>query len=231
MIEQYMQLVEENFAKTVLPTLVPIYESNAQDATRPDQIGTGFILSYNSRPVLVTAKHTIFGHDGKDSVGEKAFRVGENWVYVGDVDSEVFFAKDRDIACFYSDQLVGRPYLETYNISTAPSSPITIGGYLARDFKRTGETLKPKPYTFTGASEKTADGLIGLQYRRSKVKSTASEMVQTAPIPRGLSGGPMLNSAKLALGQVSLVGVFTEQDCGSARGESSAVLQQILKSM
>ena len=226
-----MQLVEENFAKIVLPTLVPIYESNTRDATRPDQVGTGFILRYKSRPMLVTAKHTLFGHDGKDDAGEKAFRAGEDWVYVGEIDGEVFSAKDRDIACFYADRLADRPCLESCNLHTAPSSPITIGGYLARDFKRTGETLKPKPYTYTGVSEKAADGLIGLQYRRSKVKSTASEMLQTAPIPRGLSGGPMLNSAKLAVGQVSLVGVFTEQDYGSARGEPSAVLQQILASI
>lgn len=167
---------------------------------------------------------------GEDEAGEKAFHVNGNWVYVGDVDSNVYRANERDIACFYADQLAGRPCLEISNISTAPSSPITIGGWLARDFKRPGATLQPKPYIFTGASEETADGLIGLQYRRSKVKSITSEMLQTAPIPRGLSGGPMLNSARLAPGQVSLVGVFTEQEGGTARGEPSAVLQQLLES-
>lgn len=230
MIEKCIELIGENIARIVQPTLVPIYASNAKDPTLPDQVGTGFILSHNSRPMLVTAKHTLFGHDGKDEAGEKAFCADGNWVYVGDVNSEVYFAKDRDIACFYADQLAGRPCLEICNISTTPSSPITIGGWLARDFKRPGATLQPKPFIFTGTSEEIADGLLSLQYRRSKVKSINSEMLQTAPIPRGLSGGPMLNSARLALGQVSLVGVFTEQDDGSARGEPSAALKQLLAS-
>lgn len=180
--------------------------------------------------MLVTAKHTLFGQDGKDEAGEKAFHADGKWVYVGDVNSEVYCVKDHDIACFYAGQLADRPCMEICNINTTPSSPITIGGWLARDFKRPGATLQPKPYIFTGASEETADGLISLQYRRSKVKSINNEMLQTAPIPRGLSGGPMLNSARLALGQVSLVGVFTEQDGGSARGEPSAVLEQLLAS-
>jgi hypothetical protein len=227
-MEQYMKEVERQFSRLVLPLLVPLYASNGRDPSNPDQIGTGFLLEQNSRPMLITAKHTLFGHDGKEEAGEKAFRHNEDWIYVGDVDSDVFSANGRDIACFYADELADRPSLNSYNIQTAPASLITIGGYLARDFKRGDGILRPKPFTFTGVSEGVLNGLIGLQYQRSSVKSTTNEMRQTAPIPQGLSGGPMLDAAKLAFGQVGLVGVFTEQDSGTARGEPSTYLQQIL---
>ncbi|MDF1687887.1 MAG: hypothetical protein P1U50_13950 [Parvibaculaceae bacterium] len=223
-----MQLVAQQFTCLVLPTLVPIYKSKDQDASQPDQIGTGFILKHNSRPMLITAKHTLVGHDGNDDASGKAFFNNGKWVYVGDDGSKVFQSPDHDIACFYADTLADRPCLESRNIETTDAKLITIGGYLARDFKRADATLQPKPYIFTNLSAEVSGGLVGLQYRRSKVKSTNRKLPQTAPIPRGLSGGPMLNSLRLVQGHVSLVGVFTEQDSGTARGEPSTVLQQIL---
>ncbi len=44
----------------------------------------------------------------------------------------------------------------------------------------------------------------------------------------GLSGGPMLDTAQLALGRVRMVGLVTEQDKGTARGEPSILLKDMI---
>lgn len=228
MIEQFIKEVELQFRRLVLPALVPIYASNPNGPSKPDQVGTGFLIESTSRPMLVTAKHTLFGHDGSEEAGEKALRKDEKWVYFGDVDSQIHSVGDRDIACVYVDELKNHPCLMLDSLQSTSASPITFGGFLSRDFKRQGDVLSSKPYVFSGVSEEVPCGLIGLQYQRSNVRSSGNEMRQTAPQPRGLSGGPMSSSSKLALGQVGVVGVFTEQSDGTARGEPLQYLRHIL---
>ena len=50
-------------------------------------------------------------------------------------------------------------------------------------------------------------------------------------IPSSLSGCPMVDTIELIKGDVSVVGVFTDQDNGQAWGEDANILQTALASL
>jgi hypothetical protein len=53
------------FTSLVKPSLVAIYVSHKMKPENPVQVGTGFLIARCSRPVLVTAKHTLRGKEIK----------------------------------------------------------------------------------------------------------------------------------------------------------------------
>ncbi|OKS46964.1 hypothetical protein PsaNZ62_29410 [Pseudomonas syringae pv. actinidiae] len=50
-----------------------------------------------------------------------------------------------------------------------------------------------------------------------------------APIPRGLSGGPILDAIALAQDRIGIAGVFTDWDAGVGSGASREVLVALLQ--
>src|SRR4051794_37865066 len=86
-----------------------------------------------------------------------------------------------------------------------------MGGFLARDFKRQGDTLKPAPRVYTNVGIPVGAGLVGLRHpKRRNVNSMTREAAVT-PLPSGLSGGPMLDTIELIKGKISIVGVLSNR--------------------
>lgn len=220
----------QQFKNLVLPVLVPLYGPHHKHVANPVQVGTGFLIDVNSRPVLITAKHVLIGHSGNEDAGEKAFFESGRVNYVGDNSREIFIVRERDLACFYVDELSNRPRfnLRTNSGQAELSQLITFGGFLVRDFRRNSGTLRPQPLMHTAKVARVSNGLVCVEYHNKKVFSQTINKRTKAPIPRGLSGGPMFNTVKLVQGEIDLLGVFTEQSNGTARGEPYCFLRKLI---
>lgn len=223
-----MAEVVDKFGKLVQPSLVAIYASHHRKGENPVQVGTGFLMEHSSKPVLVTAAHTLWGKSGKEDPGEKAFWLGTSWGYIGDGCGGRSILRFRDIAILRADELRHRPQIPITCLEPSPSEILTFGGYLARDFKRRGGVLSPAPLSYTGKQISVRGGLVGIPYifRKSYLSSNGQRI--RASEPRGLSGGPMVDTAELINGRIRLTGVFTEQSHGTARGEPSGVITGML---
>ena len=220
----------------VLPSLVAIYDSHHVNPGNPVQVGTGFLLTHKSRPVLVTARHVLEGHNRDKSPAEMAFHVDGKWAYVGDGNGSRYLyygAEGRDLVAFYADELGQRPLLPAPAASVRADGVrvIAICGYLSRDFKRPGDQLKPQPLIHIDKFVGRKNGILSILYtKRRNVDSDTGER-KVSPKPKGLSGGPMLNSVSLLKGTVEIVGVFTEQSDGVGRGECATHIANILTRM
>ena len=206
------------FKRTVQPSLVPIYAEHARKSQNPVQVGTGFLILHNAKPVLVTAKHTLRGHTFTEDPATKAVHVNNEWVYIGDGSRQLVEANEHDITMAYMEEFPATRCLSSANIAAQPYTPqvITFGGFLARDFKREGGVLRPAPRIYNNVGISIGQNIVGLRhpYRRNKNTLTGTPVVTATP--SGLSGGPMIDTFRLFAGVVSIVGVFAEQDNGQA---------------
>lgn len=191
----------------------------------PVQIGTGFLIKYFDKSVVVTAARTLWGQNGKEQPGEKAFLANGKLTYVGDCGGQIITC--RDIAIFVAEPLGSRRQIPYESLQQTQAKIITIGGYLARDFKRVHGGLMPAPWIHTDQRVPVAQDLVGLRYTSKVVRQGNHKRVRP-PIPSGLSGGPMIDAVQLALGRTRIVGVLTEQSHGTARGEPSFLLKELL---
>jgi hypothetical protein len=223
-----MAEVVAKFGKLVQPSLVAIYASHHRKDENPVQVGTGFLMDHSSEPVLVTAAHTLWGRTGQEDPGEKAFWLGNSWGYIGDGCGGRSILRFRDIAVLRADELRQRPQIPVTCLEPSPSEILTFGGFLARDFKRRNGVLSPAPLSYTGKRIPDAGGLVGVPYIFSKSYLSSNGQRIRASEPRGLSGGPMVDTAELVNGRVRLTGVFTEQSHGTARGEPAGVIRDML---
>lgn len=225
MIFSPMELVGFNFGKLLQPSLVALYKSHHIRPQNPVQVGTGFVIKYSGKTVMVTAAHTLWGHDGNEEPGEKAFLANGKLTYVEDCGGKVI--RCRDIAIFLAEPLGSRQHIPYGSLQFTQAKMITIGGYLARDFRRGNGGLMPAPWIHTDRRVPVAEGLVGLRYSSKVVRQGNGKRVRP-PSPSGLSGGPMIDAVQLALGRIGVVGVFTEQSHGTARGEPSLLLKDML---
>lgn len=223
-----MVRVSFNFGRLIQPSLVALYGSHHFRPQNPVQVGTGFVIRYSDKTVVVTAAHTLWGHDGKEEPGEKAFLASGKLTYVGDCGGQVI--RCRDIAIFVAEPLGSRRHIPYGSIQQNQAKMITIGGYLARDFRRGHGCLMPAPWIHTDQRVPVAQDLVGLRYTSKVVRQGNGKRVRP-PSPSGLSGGPMIDAVQLALGGISVVGVFTEQSHGTARGEPSILLKEMLAAL
>lgn len=230
----YFFEIRKQAQNLVQPHLVPIYEENDG---KIEQIGTGFLVQHRDRAVLVTAKHTLYGHGGNENPGDKAIFAAGSLTKIGHLKShEIVSAMQCDIAALFVDEFEQANCLPSSCLDLdGASSRVTIQGFLARDFRcdaATG-TLRPAPRTYTNSGHEFGQGYVGIRYPKSRNRSTDTGMKVMVPRPSGLSGGPMLDSDRLADGQVSVIGVFTEyhQERGAARGEAAAKVLQLLQDM
>lgn len=218
----------------VLPSLVAIYSDHETKGgtALPRQTGTGFLVSWSEQAALITASHTLFGYDNAEDPGRKSVFVDGGLRYLDDLRwSTIGSVSGYDLAAIYlaafpvarclpqqSVQPVGDPKL------------VTLVGYLARDFNRSRSEsrLVNRPSVYTNKVRSVADDIISFHYPRKKNLDTASAERVVAPIPHGLSGGPLLDTRRLMKGEAQVVGVFFAWDAGIGLGVSSTRLPTLL---
>lgn len=227
-------LLSANTRHLVLPHLVAIYAPI--DEARVEQVGTGICINFNARQFLVTARHTLFGHMGDENPGEKAFFSSNRLWQIGDLTApHVFSSPQFDLAAVELRGNEQRQSVTPNHLYAGSERPtfITICGYLARDFRRHlgAGTLAPLPFSYSNYSVATPRGLIGLRYPKRRNRDAKTRRLVMTPTPRGLSGGPMLDSTCLAQGKLSIVGIFTDkpEGKGMAYGEVSVKVLAMLQ--
>jgi hypothetical protein len=235
---EYFTRIKTNSLELLQPHLVAIYHQTTEPKVKTQQVGTGFLVRHKGRPVLVTAKHTLYGRKGNENPGEKAIVVAGVLTMIGNLRShEVVQDKIHDIAAIYVDEFDLERCLPPSSLPSVDSAPkfVTIHGFLARDFNldRPEDTLKPAPWVYTNSRTNHGSGYIALLYPKHRNRNTDSGLKVMAPIPQGLSGCPMLDGEKLSEREVSIIGVFTDfpDGQGIAFGESSAKVIALLDGM
>lgn len=221
MAPSLMEMVSASAKSLIQPHLVAIYDG---EESRPIQVGTGFLVEWECRAVLVTAKHVLYGHKFDEDPRKKSFFHDGCFVRIDSRDRNIVKANDHDVAALAVDECSASDALPLKSVSYASprvGRPITFMGYLARDFRRGGQALRPKPFLYTDRSVPAGSGLIGIAYAKNRARSTNSGLRVMTPTPRGISGGPMVDTASLLLGRVEVRGVFTDHLAhkGMAYGE------------
>jgi hypothetical protein len=229
--EERFRQIKRNSEKLILPHLVAIYRGSRDD---PEQIATGFLVRCRSCSVLVTAKHSLYGEGGEvDALTNMVFVNGE-LKFIGELKSHRLITDpDNDLVVFCVDEFpVDQAFpVESFCQNPKVSAMVTILGFLARDFKRSGTALHPAPYVFTNKASDRGPGYVGLLHPKSLNRNTESGIRVMVPRPSGLSGCPMINPIKLLKEQVCIVGVFTDQANGIAFGEASPKLYALLSKL
>jgi len=72
---EHFKRVKANALALVTPHLVAIYQEATLPRVKTEQVGAGFLIKHKHRPVLITAKHTLYGHDGNEDPWAKAIFV------------------------------------------------------------------------------------------------------------------------------------------------------------
>jgi hypothetical protein len=213
------------------PHLVAIYND------KPDQVGTAFLTIWHGKPLLVTAKHTLFGATFNENPLAKQIHLDGDLRTLGEiVDSEIADHHDLDVAIMHVrgfDLARCLPYTALQFNASYPGI-ISLVGFLARDFHRskTESTLKPQPYCYTNLRVDVGPERIGMKYANRAI-TTDTQKHEMAPIPRGLSGTFMLSTSALLLGQIKVFGVFTDARLNEAHvyGTHVSALDELMKSL
>jgi len=237
-VAEYFKQIKANGLALVQPHLVAIYQEATGPKAKTKQIGTGFIIDHRGCSVLISAKHALYGHNGDENPGEKEIFVAGSLKMIGRLSShEVVRAEDHDLVAMYVREFSQEQCLPSSYLSSVDATlrVVTIQGFLARDFRRDARTgiLRPAPRIYTNSRKDCGSGYVGLSYPKSRNRSTDSGEKVIAPRPSGMSGGPILDGDKLAKGQISIVGVFTDycRERGMAFGESSSKVLALLGRM
>jgi hypothetical protein len=111
---------------------------------------------------------------------------------------------------------------------------ITIGGYLARNFNRHGVGLAPAPLVHTDQrlNLSAQPNRVAVRYTTRRNRNSFSGVrIQAAPVPKGLSGGPMVDTLSLFGPRPTVIGVFTDLENGHGFGPDANVIKNLLVSM
>jgi len=218
------------------PHLLAIYSDDAavSNGGQPVQIGTGFLVSSTKLPVLITAEHTLYGHDGTQDPTKKLIFANNNLSRFDTLQVQFKRTGSFDVVAIHGLNLPGKPLLPPTAWRPGGSTPrvLTVIGYLARDFHRSaaGGMLRPQPFAFTNRSTGLRNGRLAMEYPHHRVVGTFSGRKVQAPIPQGLSGGPILDTLGLLQRRLILLGIFTEQPefTGMAYGEPASKIVDLL---
>ncbi|MES0100517.1 hypothetical protein [Mesorhizobium sp. M0019] len=228
---EYITEVSKEAQASALPHLVPIYNG------RDDQVGTAFLTMWHGKQLLVTAAHCLFGATFTEKAEDKQIFADGALKPLGQVTrSEVAFTKEMDVAIAHVDGFEPRRVLPYTALQIGLPAPerVSIVGYLARDFHRSGADtiLRPKPFCYSGTKVELGPQLVGVRYNKRAV-TTKNGQLELAPIPRGVSGAPMLNTAALLLNQVRVCGVFTDERMSDAHvfGTHADVLPPLMQTL
>lgn len=218
----------------VAPNLVAIYSDEGGKA-EPQQIGTAFMLQHAGAHVLVTAAHCLYGQseDQPENPGDKLVFQGGGLQRLGDVTtSELASDRGHDIAAVRVSGFESGIPEAALTHAHEHASVIAVHGYLARDFKRDRSvgTLRPKPFIYQNKPLDCLKGRLRFKFPRKNFDTFTSSRV-VAPVPRGLSGAPILDAIALAQGRIGIAGIFTEWDAGVGSGASREVLVALLQAL
>lgn len=234
----FMKIIGNNSRRMVEPSLLPIYLRPDGSDIGTDQIGTGFLIAVAHNCILVTARHVLYGHgDDEDPFTRHIVFNGRLRGLCELKSGEIFRDCNHDLAAVCVNELgLDRCLpISSFLPVDATCNLIAIHGFLARDFRRqiTTGTLRPQPNLYINRRFVHGSGYTGILYPKSKNRDTRTGRVVHAPRPAGMSGCPMLDAVKLALGRVSIIGVFTDylQLSGRAFGESAPKALSLLKHM
>ena len=198
-----LSLIASKGAQFVQPHLVAIYDGSKDE---PYQVATGTLIARNERPVLLTAKHSLFGEAGNgDLMTKSIFVEGELKLVKELVSHDLMVDPNNDLIAFYVDEFSPERCFPLTCLCRERETPalVTIFGYLARDFRRDRHSgiLRPSPYIYTNKACNRGSGYVGLLHPKSLNRVTLSGKEVMAPRPSGLSGCPMMNSIKLIGGK------------------------------
>lgn len=207
--DELMREVPLEIQQLVQPHLLAIYDE------RPDQVGTAFLTLWHGKPLIVTARHTLFGKSGNDDPFAKQIHVDGDLRLLRDVSlSRIESNKELDVAIMHVGCFDPKRCLPYTGLQFATPLPgmISIVGFLARDFHRSksDSVLMPKPYCYTNNKIDLEPQFVGLKYTNRGI-TTETGRNEMAPIPRGLSGTLMVSTPALLLKKVNVIGVFTEE--------------------
>jgi hypothetical protein len=87
MTAEYFNKIKDNTIALVQPYLAAIYE-NTDPGDKIDQVGSGFFAAYENCPILITAKHVLYGHSGNEDPSEKLIFVAGKLEKIGDISSK-----------------------------------------------------------------------------------------------------------------------------------------------
>jgi hypothetical protein len=217
----------------VFPSLVPIYDRRGDDVT-VRQIGTGFLLADNGCQFLVTARHVLYGHDNSEDPWAKwILSNGRIRPLSEGHGRQIHMGIEHDIAGLRGIDVNGRNPLPTSCVLSddAKCRLISIYGFLGRDFKRDIKTglLTNTAFFYTNKRISIGYNYVGISYPRRKGVMTGTGARVHSPIPRGMSGCPMLDTNLLVRGVVNIVGVFTDfLPSGRAYGENSSAISNLI---
>ncbi|UDF04041.1 hypothetical protein [Asticcacaulis sp. AND118] len=219
--------------RAIKPYLVAIYAPRIDHPDDISQVGTAFVVQNGAEVVLISARHVFYGHAEDEVPGEKLFFVKGVLKSVGDLTfAQIYGADGFDLACVRLPELAledGMPW-EWLQLFDKPKY-ISVVGYLARDFKRSrhARTLRPKPYLYSNKCRKLTSLSVVMEYPKSKNRIAVTRKRAMAPVPRGVSGGPMLRAEKMLTGRVEVVGVFTDYVDGTGIGVPTAIVRRVLQ--
>lgn len=237
-ILNFMEVVGIRSKKLIEPSLVPIYARPDGVDTKTAQIGTGFLINLGGNCILITARHVLFGHRYNEDPFTRHIVFNGRLRGLFEIKSgEIFQDKNNDLAAVCVNELRMDHCLPISVLlpRDATCSLIAIHGFLARDFRRhiRAGVLRPQPNLYINRRFVRGAGYTGVMYPKSKNRDTRSRRIVHAPRPAGMSGCPMIDAVELALGKVSIVGVFTDyiETAGYAFGESAPKVISLLQYM
>jgi hypothetical protein len=167
----------------------------------------------------------LFGASGSEAPDDKEVFVDGGLIRIGDLrQSEIKVDEAHDLAVVHVGIAGAR--LPSSVIAPPTARIIALHGYLARDFRRSlaQGVLRPAPFIYQNLRRPAKPGFVALKFPRKNIGTFTSTRAH-APIPKGLSGGPMLDAIALWHGHVSIQGVFIEheQDVGLGGGGDSVL--------
>jgi hypothetical protein len=227
---EHFRKIKANSSALVQPYLVAIYR---EVRVKIEQIGTGFLVNNNGCAILITARHTLFGHDGDETPCEKSVFVGGSLKTLGYLTSGgIVCVDEHDLAAVRVQEFGLENCLPLGCFCDALPKVVTIHGYLARDFRRAKKLglLRPAPRVYTNSRIDIEPGYIALRHPKGRNRNTDSGEKVMAARPSGMSGCPMLDGDKLAENNLSIVGVFTDycRERGVAFGEAATRVLALL---
>jgi hypothetical protein len=220
----------------VRPAIEPIYTRPGGSDHATHQSGTGFLINYRGRPVLITARHVLYGHLFDEDPFTKHIAFNGRLRGLFELQSqEVLQDCNNDLAAVYVDELgLGRCLpMSCLSSGEATCELLSIYGLLARDFRRrlSDGSVRDQPYLYTNRRTAWRSGYTGMRYQKSKnIDARTGKIVQAAR-PVGMSGAPMLDSKMLGAGRVVIVGVFMDyvQEKGLGFGEPAPKVIALLE--
>jgi hypothetical protein len=206
------KLVEQDIMTKISAIYSPIQSGSG--LIEPDQTGTAFRVLYGGRKYLITAAHCLVGHDGSEKPEKKAVFTGAGFSELGKTSGAIWcVAKNYDLAAIFMDEFQNQCAFNFPHVLYRVGKVGTVAGYLARDFRRytSSGTTAPQPFIYTGGLTVSSTE-IKISYPRHKGKAAETGYKVMLPIPKGLSGGPIIDTDAL-IGGVNLpLGIFTGMD-------------------